>query len=58
MNVSCLHVCLCTPSLLGVQRPEESIRALGLKLEVIMSHHVDAGNETYVSGRAACVGTC
>lgn len=51
----CLPACMCVRYMHAcyLWRPEERVRSLELQLQIVMSHHVDAGNQTWISARAA-----
>ena len=41
----CLHVCLCTTFMLGTHGSQKKVLApLGLELQLVVGHHVGAGN--------------
>lgn len=55
----CLHVCLCTIYMLGVHSGRKvGLDFLTLKLQMVMNHHVCAGNRAQTSVRAARVLNC
>ena len=41
-----LHVYLCTMCVLDALMPEEGVGSLELELQMIVSHHMGAGNQT------------
>lgn len=43
----CVHMCMCTYVQVP-RRPEESVRSLDLKLQVVMVTNMSAGNKTQV----------
>lgn len=43
-RVFCLHVCMYTTVVQGLKRSEGGIRALELKLQVVMSQYIGAGD--------------
>ena len=48
MYLICMSVCLCTMHMQDPWKTGESCTPLELELETVMSHYVDAGNQTQV----------
>jgi hypothetical protein len=46
--VSCLHVCLCITVMQCLEKQEKGVVPLESELQMVVSHHVGAGNQTWV----------